>query len=177
MIRSVAVFCGSQHGSNELFSRHASQLGKILGENKIRLVYGGGNVGLMGIIANNALENGGEVVGVIPDILVKMERSHAGITELLVVEDMHVRKRKMYELCDAAVILPGGHGTMDEFFEMITWNNLSIHDKKIFVLNSAGYYDHLLQHINTMYNSGFLYENPSDSIKVVSAPGELLGYF
>lgn len=176
MIKSIAVFCGSQKGKHELFSIHAEQLGKLLAEKNIRLIYGGGNIGLMGLVANGCLDSGGEVVGVIPHILAKMERSHTGITELLVVEDMHIRKKKMYELCDAAIILPGGYGTLDELFEMITWNNLSIHDKRIFILNSDGFYDHLLKHIDEMHNSGFLYENPAGNITVITDPPQLADY-
>lgn len=173
MIKSLAVFCGSQSGRDDVYTNHAFELGKILGERKVKLIYGGGNVGLMGVVANAALLNGGEVIGVIPHILDKKERSHSGITQLLIVEDMHERKKKMYELCDAAIILPGGYGTMDELFEMITWNNLSIHDKRIFVLNSNGYYDHLLKHIEEMYDCGFLYQNPGENIKVIASPADL----
>ena len=176
MIRSIAVFCGSQNGNNPLYELHAKELGELLGTRKVKLIYGGGNAGLMGIVANAVLGDGGEVVGVIPDILAKRERSHTGITELLVVEDMHIRKKKMYELCDAAVILPGGYGTLDELFEMITWNNLSIHDKRIFILNSGGYYEHLLQHIERMYSDGFLYENPAENITVLQEPSQLAAY-
>jgi uncharacterized protein (TIGR00730 family) len=169
-ISSIAVFCGSQKGKDKLFTTHAQQVGKIIAELKIKLVYGGGNIGLMGIVADAVLQERGEVVGVIPTILDKMERSHTGITELLIVEDMHTRKKKMYELCDAAVILPGGYGTLDELFEMVTWNNLSIHDKQIIILNSNGYYNHLLTHINTMMKYGFLYENPMERIRVIQDP-------
>ena len=177
MIRSLAVFCGSKSGDNELYATHAFELGKLLAEKNVKLIYGGGNVGLMGIAANAALENGGEVVGVIPHVIDKMERSHTGITELLIVDDMHIRKKKMYELCDAAIILPGGYGTLDELFEMITWNNLSIHDKKIFILNSGGYYNHLLQHIQQMFHAGFLYENPDENMTVMNELIELSAYF
>ena len=119
-------------------------------------------------MANAVMHNGGSVTGVIPEILDARERSHKTITELLVVGDMHIRKRKMYELCDAAVILPGGYGTLDELFEMITWNNLSIHDKPIYIINLNGFYDHLLAHIETMLHNGFLYENPLHKLTVVS---------
>lgn len=173
LIKAVAVFCGSQAGNNELFTSHAEELGNLLAQKNIKLIYGGGNVGLMHSVANAALENSGEVIGVIPHILDKRERSHRGLTELLVVDDMHTRKKKMYELCDAAIILPGGYGTLDELFEMITWNNLSLHDKHIFILNSAGYYNHLLAHINTMDVGGFLYENPMERITVIDSPKEL----
>lgn len=168
LIKSMAVFCGSKDGRNELFATEAESLGTWIASRNIRLVYGGGNVGLMGAVANAVMKNGGSVVGVIPEILDARERSHKTITELLVVGDMHVRKRKMYELCDAAVILPGGYGTLDELFEMITWNNLSIHDKNIYIINLNGFYDHLLAHIETMLHSGFLYENPMHRITVVT---------
>lgn len=175
-VQSIAVFCGSHSGANGLFEKQASVLGQILAKKRIKLVYGGGSVGLMGVVANAVLEGGGEVVGVIPHILDKAERAHHGLTELVVVEDMHTRKKKMYELCGAAVILPGGYGTLDEFFEMVTWNNLSIHDKQIFILNTDGFYDHLLAHIQKMFQQNFLYENPAQRITVIKAPEELLGF-
>lgn len=173
-IRSLAVFCGSKDGRDELFTAQATSLGIWMASKSIRLVYGGGNVGLMGAVANAVMENNGSVVGVIPEILDARERSHKTITELLVVGDMHVRKRKMYELCDAAVVLPGGYGTLDELFEMITWNNLSIHDKNIYIINLNGFYDHLLAHIETMLHNGFLYENPLHRITVVRMVEELV---
>ncbi len=176
-IRAVAVFCGSQSGNDPYFVQQARDLGKLLAVKNIRLVYGGGNVGLMGAVANAVLSNGGEVIGVIPEVLVKRERSHKGLTQLLVVADMHIRKRKMYELSDAALILPGGYGTMDEFFEMITWNGLSIHDKQIFVLNNHGYYDQLLLHIQKMYGEGFLYEDPSIRLVVMKKVMDLNRFF
>lgn len=175
-IQSIAVFCGSQSGRNGFFENHAKILGEILARQQVKLVYGGGNVGLMGVVANSVLKGRGEVVGVIPHILDKPERAHHGLTELIVVEDMHTRKRKMYELCDAAIILPGGYGTLDEFFELVTWNNLSIHDKHIFILNSDGFYDHLLAHIETMYQQTFLYENPFQRLTILSQPEGLLPY-
>jgi len=172
-IKSMAIFCGSRSGTDEWFTQQANELGKWMAENKISLVYGGGNVGLMGTIANAALEHNGTVRGVIPKILDNRERSHKGLTELLVVEDMHTRKKKMYELCDAAIILPGGYGTLDELFEMITWNNLSIHDKQIYILNLNGFYHHLLEHIQTMWKHGFLYEDPMSRITVVNEVKEI----
>jgi uncharacterized protein (TIGR00730 family) len=166
-VRSIAVFCGSKDGRDELFITEAASLGTWMAAKNIKLVYGGGNVGLMGAVANAVMENGGSVIGVIPEILDARERSHKTITELLIVGDMHIRKRKMYELCDVAVILPGGYGTLDELFEMITWNNLSIHDKNIYIINLNGFYNHLLAHIETMLQNGFLYENPMHRITVV----------
>lgn len=134
------------------------------------MVYGGGNKGLMGAIANAAMENGGKVIGVIPEILLEWEAEHKGITELRVVADMHVRKKTMYELCDAAIVLAGGNGTLDELFEMLTWNNLNIHNKKIVLLNTAGFYRHLVAHIDTMLHEAFLYDNWRERLIVCDDP-------
>jgi len=173
-IKSVAIFCGSKEGSNPLYKQHATELGKLFAQKKISLIYGGGKNGLMGCAADSAMENGGNVRGVIPQVLIDWEHQHQNISELVVVDDMHMRKRKMYELCDAAIILPGGFGTLDELFEMLTWNQLSIHDKKIFILSSAGFYDHLLAHLKKLSNEGFLYENLDKQYIVLNQPADLL---
>ena len=175
-LRSVAVFCGSKHGRREIFQQHCKELAQILAARGISIVYGGGSVGLMGLIADEIMGHGGRVVGVIPQVLVDWERQHNSISELLVVPDMHVRKRKMYELCDAAIILPGGFGTMDELFEMLTWNQLSIHDKTIFILNSGGYYNHLIAHVEQMHSEGFLYEAAYDRLEILNEPVDLLSF-
>jgi uncharacterized protein (TIGR00730 family) len=169
-LTSIAVFCGSRNGANSLYEQHAYALGKIMAERKITLVYGGGNKGLMGAVANAVMDHGGHVIGVIPRILTEWEHQHEGITDLRVVDDMHVRKKMMYELCDASVILPGGNGTLDELFEMLTWNTLNIHNKKIILLNSAGFYDHLVQHIEMMSSEGFLYSNWRERLIVCDDP-------
>ena len=171
--KSIAVFCGSKAGTNPLFVEHAKQLGKLFAQHNITLVYGGGSVGLMGAIADEVMNNGGKAIGIIPEVLVKWEQQHKGITTLHVVPDMHIRKKMMYELSDAAIVLPGGYGTLDEMFEIITWNNLKIHEKKIILLNSAGFYTHLVAHINTMQEQGFLYENWTDRILVVDDPSAI----
>jgi len=168
--KRIAVFCGSRAGANPLFTEHATLLGKLLAQHGISLVYGGGSKGLMGVVADAAMAGNGKVIGVIPEILVKWEAQHKGITELHVVSDMHTRKKMLYELCDAAVILPGGFGTLDEVFEMLTWNTLQIHNKKIFFLNSGGFYDHLVAHIQTMEAEGFLYNDWQDRIVMVNEP-------
>ena len=157
--KTAAVFCGSKSGNNPLFTEHAEILGNLLAEHGITLVYGGGRVGLMGTVANAVMNHSGKVIGVIPEVLLIWEQQHKGITELKVVSDMHVRKKMMYELCDAAIILPGGNGTLDELFELITWNTLKIHEKKIILLNSAGFYDHLIAHIKNMQQHEFLHED------------------
>jgi uncharacterized protein (TIGR00730 family) len=173
-IQSLAIFCGSKEGGNAIYKAHAHELGEILSAQNIALIYGGGNKGLMGAAADAVMNSGGTVRGVIPQVLIEWEHQHENITELLVVEDMHVRKRKLYELADAAIILPGGFGTLDELFEMLTWNQLAIHDKKIFILNSAGFYNHLLTHLKLLADEGFLYGNLDEQITVLNEPTDML---
>jgi uncharacterized protein (TIGR00730 family) len=172
-ILSLAVFCGSKNGKNPLFKQHALQLGKLLAENNVTLIYGGGNVGIMGNIADAVMEHGGKVIGIIPKLLLEWERQHEKITELIVVDDMHIRKKTIYERCDAALILPGGFGTLDELFEMLTWNQLSIHDKQLFILNSGSFYTHLIRHIQQMKEEHFLYEKTEKRIIILDDPAEL----
>jgi uncharacterized protein (TIGR00730 family) len=176
-IQSLAVFCGSKKGTNPLFTEHAAQLGKLMAENNIRLIYGGGSAGIMGSIADSVMKYGGKVTGIIPKILLEWEVQHLGISELIISDDMHERKRKLYSLCDAAIILPGGFGTLDELFEIITWNQLTIHDKQIFILNSGGFYNHLIEHIRIMKEEQFLYEEAEKRIIIIDDPHELLNYF
>lgn len=175
-INSLAVFCGSKSGNNPLYEAEARTLGHLLASKKIKLIYGGGNKGIMGSVSNGVLEKDGNVVGIIPEILKNREHHHRGITELIIVDDMHTRKKILYEKCDAAIILPGGFGTMDEFFEMLTWNQLSIHDKKIFILNTAGFYNHLLAFAQTMQDEGFLYDKIEDKLVVLKQADEILKY-
>ena len=173
-ITSVAVFCGSQKGNNPLFASQAAELGRLLALAKLKLIYGGGNTGLMGTVANAVLAEGGEVIGIIPERLKEWERHHGGLSELVVVPDMHTRKKMMYERSDAAIILPGGFGTLDELFEMLTWNQLKIHDKKIYFLNSAGFYDPLFLHLLHMQKEGFLYDSLEEKIHLCPTPAEVL---
>ncbi|HEX6168702.1 MAG TPA: TIGR00730 family Rossman fold protein [Chitinophagaceae bacterium] len=173
-INSLAVFCGSKSGNNPVYTEHAKQLGKLLAKNNITLIYGGGSTGIMGAVADAMMENGGKVIGIITKKLVDWEHQHQGITDLSIVDDMHIRKQRMYELCDAAVILPGGVGTLDEFFEMVTWNQLSIHDKEIYIINSDNFFDPLLKHIDQMEKQGFLYESVLERITVLNEPDDLL---
>ena len=175
-INSLAVFCGSKNGNNPVYVNHAKELGKLLAKKNITLIYGGGSTGIMGAVADAMMEGGGKVIGIITKKLVDWEHQHEGITDLSVVDDMHIRKQKMYDLCDAAVILPGGVGTLDEFFEMVTWNQLSIHDKEIYIINSDNYFDFLLKHIQQMEKQGFLYESVLERITVLDEPGQLLQY-
>ncbi len=175
-ITSLAVFCGSKSGNNPLFEQHATALGHLLAAKNITLIYGGGNKGIMGAVANAVLQKSGKVIGIIPQVLLAWEAQHNGLTELIVVDDMHIRKKMLYEKCDAAIILPGGFGTLDELFEMLTWNQLSIHNKEIFILNSAGFYNHLLAHAAVMQTENFLYDKLEDRTTVLNNPEELLPF-
>lgn len=175
-IRSLAVFCGSKDGKDPVFIEQAGQLGKLLAENNIQLIYGGGSAGIMGVIADAVMANGGEVKGVIPKLLLEWEVQHRGITELIICDDMHERKKTIYSLCDAAMVLPGGFGTLDELFEILTWNQLTIHDKQIFLLNSGGFYNDLIAHIERMRQQAFLYEKAERSIHFLNQPEDLLGF-
>lgn len=173
-IRSLAVFCGSKEGNNKLFLQHALELGRILAKNDITLIYGGGGYGIMGSIANAVLAANGRVIGIMPKVLTSWEKQHTRLTELHEVEDMHVRKRMLYEKSDAALIMPGGYGTLDEMFEIITWNQLKLHNKKIIILNSGGFYDHLIQHLQKMEHEGFLYDKITDTISIINDPQEFV---
>lgn len=172
-IESVAVFCGSKEGQQPVFRKHAAELGKLIALLNLKLIYGGGNTGLMGALANAALENKGTIIGVIPKLLIEWEHHHQELTELIVVPDMHTRKKMMYDLCDAAIILPGGFGTLDELFEMLTWNQLKIHNKKIYILNSGGFYTHLILHLYMLEKEGMLYDRLDERIIVCQTPVEL----
>jgi len=172
-IESVAVFCGSHSGSNPIFAQQVKELGKLLAMLKVKLVYGGGQKGLMGILADSVLEHEGQIMGIIPELLIEWEAQHKGLSELAVVPDMHTRKKMIYDRCDAVIVLPGGFGTMDELFEILTWNQLKIHSKKIYILNSDGFYNHLHKHLQLMEKEGFLQNDLVDSIYFCTTPIEL----
>jgi uncharacterized protein (TIGR00730 family) len=157
-MNAVTVFCGSKPGNDEAFVKHAQELGTQLAQKGITLIYGGGNKGIMGAVANATLAAGGKVIGIIPKLLLEWEAQHEGLTELIVTESMHARKLLLYEKCDVAIVLPGGMGTLDELFEMLTWNNLKIHSKRVYLLNENGYYDALIQLLDTMDQQGFMYD-------------------
>jgi uncharacterized protein (TIGR00730 family) len=170
----IAVFCGSKNGTDPQFMNDAAVLGELLAQHGFDIVYGGSSVGIMGAVANAAMSKGANVIGVIPEVLVAWERQHEGLTELIITKDMHIRKKTMYDMCAAAIILPGGFGTLDELFEMLTWNQLSIHDKKIYLLNSAGFYDHLILHLESLEKKGFLYDPIWTRLKHFKQPLKLL---
>ncbi len=173
-MKKVAVFCGASSGSDLVYREAAIALGTYLAERKLTLVYGGGNVGLMGIIADAALAAGGEVIGVIPDFLKKWEVGHEGITELIVTENMHQRKAHMAELADAFITLPGGFGSMDELFEILTWKQLQIHRKPVGLLNINGFYDPLIAMMDRMVEAGFLRDSNRDLLLISESLEELM---
>ena len=172
--QAVAVFCGSKHGSNPIYASDATTLAKELALLGLDIVYGGSKKGIMGDLANSALANGASVIGVIPEMLLAWEHEHESLTQLIITKDMHERKRTMYEMGIAGIVLPGGFGTLDEMFEMLTWNQLSIHDKKIYILNSGGFYDHLIKHMELLSDNGFLYDPLWTRINTFDNPLELV---
>ncbi|MCP9767811.1 TIGR00730 family Rossman fold protein [Lacihabitans sp. LS3-19] len=155
-MKSILVYCGSNMGKNEIYKNAAISLGLELVKRNIKLVYGGGNRGLMGEISRTVMKNGGYAIGVMPDFLVKMEVASTELSEMIIVETMHQRKSKMEELCDGVITLPGGFGSMDELFEILTWGQLGLHKKPVGILNVNGFYDHLLAQMDFMVDEGFL---------------------
>ncbi len=174
MINSIAVFCGSGDGFNDIYRETAWQLGEMLAERNTRIIYGGAKIGLMGAMADGAIEKNGKVTGVIPVFLQTKEIVHEGISELVLVKNMHERKLKMHELCDAVITLPGGWGTMDELFEMLTWAQLGLHQKPIGLLNINGYFDSLKVLFNNMVLEGFLDEWCNKMLLISESIEELL---
>ena len=158
MIKSITVFCGSSAGNEVVYKDAATLLGQTLAKQNITLVYGGARIGIMGAVADAVMNSGGKAIGVIPYFLKTVEVAHDGLTELIVVDSMHERKTKMNDLCDGVIALPGGFGTMEEFFEMLTWAQLGLHKKPIALFNVAGFYDSLIALIQTMVEKGFLSE-------------------
>lgn len=155
-MKSIAVFCGSSEGSSTIYKECAIQLGQELAKKQITLVYGGANVGLMGIVADAVLKHGGSVIGVLPKFLQNREIAHTGLTELIMVDSMHERKAKMADLADGFIALPGGPGTLEEYFEIFTWGQLGLHHKPCGLLNINRYFDPLVSMFNTMERDHFL---------------------
>jgi uncharacterized protein (TIGR00730 family) len=176
-LQSVCVFCGSSTGSDPAYTEAARSLGTTLAEAGIRLVFGGGHVGLMGEISNAALAAGGDVIGVIPKFLVERELAHEGLSDLRIVGSMHERKALMSDLSEAFIALPGGTGTLEEFFEVLTWAQLGEHHKPCGLLNVAEYYDPLLTVFDRMVEAGFLSESNRALLLVESEAGRLLQRF
>ena len=171
---TICVYCGSRHGAQPVYTTLARNLGKAIGERGWQLVYGGGNVGLMGEVADAVIAAGGRAVGVIPESLMRREVGHQGLHELHVVPDMHVRKQMMAERADAFIALPGGIGTLEELYEVWTWRQLGYHQKPIALLNVAGYFDALLQFMRTTVTEGFLSQQQLDTLQVDDDPLRLL---
>lgn len=162
MISSICVYCGSNQGNRSVYAEVAKQFGQALAEKNITLVYGGGQVGVMGIVADAVLHHGGKVIGVTPDFLVEREVHHQELSELIVTKTMHERKQIMADLSDAFVALPGGLGTLDELFEILTWHQLHIHRKPVALLNVDGYFSPVLTMMNQMVSEGFLHHANRD---------------
>lgn len=171
---SLCVYCGSRPGTDPAFAETARQVGQWIGAHEGQLVYGGGRNGLMGIVADATLAAGGSVIGVIPKALVEKEWAHTGCTELHIVDTMHERKRIMAEHADAFLSLPGGIGTLEEFFEVWTWRQLGYHAKPVGLLNLNGYYDHLLAFLHTSVQNGFMSDWQMELIHVGAEPIALL---
>ena len=173
-MKSVAVYCGSSAGTNPNYIARAQALGAAMVAQNLTLVYGGGRVGLMGTIADAVLAHGGKVIGVIPDFLANKELAHLGCTELHVVKTMHERKMIMAEKADAFVAMPGGYGTLEELFEVLTWGQLGLHQKPVGLLNVDGYYDHLLLALDRMRDDELLRAENRTQLLQASDPAALL---
>lgn len=165
-MKSIVVFCGSSEGNNPKIIEASYHLGCIIANQNMQLVYGGAKIGIMGKVAQGVLDNGGKVIGVIPEFLKLKEVVHTNLTELIITENMHQRKLKMDELSDAVIALPGGFGTLEELFEMVTWAQLGLHQKPIGILNMNGFYDHLTKFLQHMVNEGFLKQANYDMLLV-----------
>jgi uncharacterized protein (TIGR00730 family) len=176
-MKRLAVFCGSSFGASEAYRTGAIQLGKEFAKRDITLVYGGSSNGLMGVVADTVLAEGGHAIGVIPRVLEEREISHKGLTELITVETMHERKAKMADLANGFVVLPGGTGTLEEFFEMFTWGQIGLHQKPCGLLNISHYYDPLISLFDHMIEQKFLQEKFRSMAIIEEKPEALLDKF
>lgn len=172
-LKTVCVFCGSQAGRRSEYEQAARELARVLLTHDVGVVYGGGHVGMMGAVADAMLAGGGRVVGVIPEHLMRPEVAHQDLTELLVVDTMHARKRLMAERSDAFIVLPGGYGTLEEMFEMVTWLQLRLHAKPVGVVNVGGFFDHLLRFLEHCAAEGFIRRTDWDLLIVEDSPALL----
>lgn len=172
-ISAICVFCGSRTGSDPAYENAARVLGRMMAERGVRLVYGGGHVGLMGVVADAVLDAGGQVTGVIPDFLKRREAGREDLTELVVTDSMHSRKQRMFELADAFVALPGGLGTLDETIEVATWKQLGLHAKPIVILDAAGYWGALSALLASVVKGGFAYGDIQTLWSVVETPDQV----
>jgi hypothetical protein len=173
-MKKVSVFCGSSIGTEPEFRKTAEDLGKYLAEHGIEIIYGGAKVGLMGAVADGALRTGGSVTGVLPRFLYMKEIAHEGLSSLIMVETMHERKLKMNDLSEGVIALPGGYGTLEELFEMITWGQLGLHRKPVGILNINGFYDPLSELLENMAKKGFLKESNRRMLMMENTPADLI---
>lgn len=173
-MKKLCVFCGSGIGVNKEYSTSAFELGKLLAQNNLGLVYGGASIGLMGELAKGVIENDGKVWGVIPNSILTKEVAKEDITELIVVENMHERKERMYKLADAFLALPGGYGTLDELCEILTWSQLGFHNKPVYIFNHLGFFDHLMAHFSKIRDEGFLSEKHYELTQVKKTSQEII---
>ena len=171
---NVCVFCGSSTGTHAEFASAAEETGRLLAHGGHTLIYGGGNIGLMGILADAALHHGGKVIGVIPDFLMNREVGHRGLTELIIVASMHERKKRMADLADAFVALPGGWGTLDELAEILTWRQLGLTSQPIGLLNVNSFFSPLIEQMDQMTQKGFLHPSNLEFLRVENSPAKLL---
>ncbi len=172
-LKHVCVFCGAQNAVPEEHLQIGRDVGKMLAENGKRLVYGGGDCGLMGAVANGVMEHGGKVTGVFPENLREFEEEHLGLTEIIIVDSMHTRKNLMYKKSDVFVILPGGFGTLDEMFEILTWKQINLHSKPVIIFNYLGYWEHLVQLMDNIIDHGFAKPETRALYSVVNTLEEL----
>jgi len=174
-MQSIAIFCGANFNGDQVILEAVEQLTQILTDQNISLVFGGGKVGIMGLLADHMISRGGKTIGVIPKFLLDKEVGHTGLTELHVVETMHQRKQLMNDLSDGIIMLPGGFGTLEEFFEVLTWLQLGLHNKPIAILNINGFYDHLLKQMDVMVDQQFLKAANRNLVITASDPEQLIG--
>ena len=167
------MFCGAKDGRGIVYKNLAYEVGKNIVKSDMDLVYGGAKVGLMGVLADAVLENGGQVVGVIPKSILKSEISHPGLSQLEEVEDMHSRKKRMYDLSQGFLAIPGGFGTLDELFEVLTWNQLNIHTKPVYLLNRNGFFENLLKHLDFLVTEGILAKDHRNLIIELEGPDQI----
>jgi uncharacterized protein (TIGR00730 family) len=176
MSKTILVYCGSSKGHNPIYEAEAKALMQAFKKYDCKLIFGAGSVGIMGVLADEYLRLGGHVIGVIPSFMEPWEVKHKGIQECYVTETMHSRKQKMAELADGVIALPGGFGTLDELFEMLTWKQLDLHQMPISILNTNGYYDHLMAQLQHMVDEGFLKLPNLDALQVETNPSVLVDY-
>ena len=169
-MKSICVFCGSNYGNDMEYRQAARELGKFLANKKISLIYGGGKAGLMGEIADAVLSHKGHVIGIIPKFLKDMELAHENISELFIVDTMHTRKAKMYELADGFIVMPGGYGTYEELFEVLSWLQIGIHNKPIGLLNVNGFFDPLIKMLEHTVDKGFA---KPENLKLIISAGNV----